>query len=281
MPSHRRLIPAAALIALSALPLPAYALSSHRNASAAAEQTTSTTTTTSQSTMTQSTTTAAATTQTSQAPPSTQAPTTTAGPVPTSQQSSAAGSNKGKTAGHDVVVPVGSSSLAHAAGDPGDTISDFKFSPAAITIHVGDTITWTNAGPTDHTATASDHSFDTGLLHKGQSGSHTFTQAGTFPYICTLHPFMHGTVVVESSSGGGGGGGGGGSGTPSGTPSSIATSTPNSTGSGSPGTTATTPVAASSTPTLPNTGTDLFSVVVVGALLIGAGIAIRRRLLAT
>ena len=88
------------------------------------------------------------------------------------------------------------SHTAHAASDPADIISDFKFSPATITIHVGDTITWTNNGPAPHTATASNGSFDTGNLNKGQSASHTFTQAGTFAYICSIHPFMHGTVVV-------------------------------------------------------------------------------------
>ena len=48
--------------------------------------------------------------------------------------------------------------------------------------------------PDAHSATANDGSFDTGILSKGGSGSHTFTQAGTFSYICTPHPFMKGTV---------------------------------------------------------------------------------------
>ena len=86
-----------------------------------------------------------------------------------------------------------------AAGDPADTISDFKFTPGSLTIHVGDTVTWTNNGPTDHTATANDGSFNTGTLKKGQSASHTFTKAGTFAYICSIHPFMKGTIVVEAS----------------------------------------------------------------------------------
>ena len=57
----------------------------------------------------------------------------------------------------------------------------------------GDTVTWSNNGPTGHSATANDGSFDTGILQKGSSGSHTFSQAGTFSYICTPHPFMKGT----------------------------------------------------------------------------------------
>ena len=67
---------------------------------------------------------------------------------------------------------------------------------------MGDTVTWSNAGPTPHSATASDGSFDTGILDKGGSGSHTFTQAGTFAYICTPHPYMKGTVVVQASASG-------------------------------------------------------------------------------
>ncbi len=143
---------------------------------------------------------------------------------------------------------------AHSARDPGDTISDFKFTPGSLTIHVGDTVTWTNAGPTSHTATATDHSFDTGVLAKGASGSHTFTTAGTFSYICTIHPFMKGTIVVLAS---------------------TTTSTPNTTPSTTPGTT-TTPTTTSSAGGLPNTGLDLAATVLIGLLLGGVGLLLRR-----
>jgi LPXTG-motif cell wall-anchored protein len=147
------------------------------------------------------------------------------------------------------------------AGDPSDTISDFQFSPASITIHVGDTVSWTNNGPSPHTATADGGSFDTGTLQKGQSGSHTFTQAGTFTYFCRIHPFMHGTVVVAAAAGSGS------------TQTTPATGTQSSAGSG----TATTPAAASTTPGLPATGLDLVSILIAGLLMLGAGLLIRRR----
>jgi plastocyanin len=83
-----------------------------------------------------------------------------------------------------------------AAGDPSASIVDFSFHPAAATVHVGDTVTWTNSGTQPHTATATNGSFDTGILKHGQSASHTFGHAGTFTYFCTVHPFMKGTVVV-------------------------------------------------------------------------------------
>jgi plastocyanin len=153
---------------------------------------------------------------------------------------------------------------AHVAGDdPSDTISDFKFTPATITIHTGDTITWTNVGPTEHTATASNGSFNTGILKKGQSASHTFTQPGTYAYICTIHPFMHGTIVVLASTT-----------TTSTTPTATTTpaSTTSSTGSTTPSSTQ------SSGATLPMTGFDLDATWIAGVVLIGAAILIRRKL---
>ncbi len=165
------------------------------------------------------------------------------------------------------VSPGRRSRAAHVAGDdPSDTISDFKFTPATITIHAGDTITWTNVGPTEHTATASNGSFNTGLLKKGQSGSHTFTQPGTYAYICTIHPFMHGTIVVLASSTT--------TTTTSTTPTTTTTpaSTTSSTGSTTPSTTE------SSGSTLPMTGFDLDVTWIAGVALIGAAILIRRKL---
>ncbi len=160
----------------------------------------------------------------------------------------------------------GAGLVAHASSDPADTISDFQFSPATITIHVGDTITWTNNGPTAHTATASDHSFDTGTLQKGQSASHTFTTAGTFAYICTLHPFMHGTVVVQAAASSTTGGGG----------SSNPTSSGGSTSSSSTSTNPTATAATDTTGQLPFTGLDVVPRLLVGLLLLGAGVTLRR-----
>ena len=92
--------------------------------------------------------------------------------------------------------------LAAASGSV--TIADFDFTPATITVNQGDTVTWNNNGPTPHSATANDGSFDTGILKKGQTSSHTFNQAGTFSYFCKPHPFMKATVVVQAAQSGGG-----------------------------------------------------------------------------
>jgi plastocyanin len=160
----------------------------------------------------------------------------------------------------------------HAAGDPGVTIADFHFTPGATTVHVGDTITWTNNGPSSHTATANNGSFNTGVLKKGQSASHTFTQAGTFSYYCQIHPFMHGTIVVLASTA---------PTTSTPTQTSAQASAPTTAGSTTAGPTSTAAAAATGTggqPTLPLTGLDVLSGLAAGLLLIGLGVALRRTL---
>ena len=75
------------------------------------------------------------------------------------------------------------------------TIKDFAFSPAEITIKVGDTVTWTEQDSVHHTTTGS--IFDSGDLGQGQTYSKTFDEAGTYDYGCSYHPSMKGTVIVE------------------------------------------------------------------------------------
>ena len=67
-----------------------------------------------------------------------------------------------------------------------------------MTVNVGDTVSWTNQGPTG-TRPPPRAEFDTGIMDAGQSGSHTFDTAGTFSYICTPHPNMKGTVIVQAA----------------------------------------------------------------------------------
>jgi plastocyanin len=81
-------------------------------------------------------------------------------------------------------------------------ISGFAFSPATLTINVGDRVTWTNSDSVTHTATATGGAFDTGDIAEGQSASVRFTKAGTYAYSCTPHPSMTGTIRVRAASGG-------------------------------------------------------------------------------
>jgi amicyanin len=76
-------------------------------------------------------------------------------------------------------------------------IAGFAFHPGEVTISVGDTVTWTNNDSVPHTATSvgSQAAFD-GEMAPGESFSFTFLEAGTYDYICELHPEMEGSVVV-------------------------------------------------------------------------------------
>ena len=95
----------------------------------------------------------------------------------------------------------GSSSVPSSSGGSKAavvTIKNIAYNPPTIQIAAGQTVTWKFAdGPTPHTVTADDHSFDSGMMTSGQF-SHRFDGAGTLTYTCTVHPQqMKGTVVVK------------------------------------------------------------------------------------
>ena len=76
------------------------------------------------------------------------------------------------------------------------TVKNNLFDPAATTVPVGSSVTWTwAAGSVNHNVT-----FDDGQKSADQStGGYTrvFDKAGAFPYHCTNHPAMTGTVTVQ------------------------------------------------------------------------------------
>jgi len=84
---------------------------------------------------------------------------------------------------------------APAANTVSVSMHDMKFSPGTVEVKQGGTVQWTNDDLVPHTATSP--SFNSGTLSSGQTWKHTFTDAGTYPYICKLHPRMTGTVVVK------------------------------------------------------------------------------------
>lgn len=94
-------------------------------------------------------------------------------------------------------TPVGSVT-APAAPVSGNqvNIDGFAFAPATLMVAVGTTVTWTNRDEEPHTVAASDGSFHSPGMGTGATFSHTFTDAGTFDYVCSIHPMMRGTVVV-------------------------------------------------------------------------------------
>ncbi len=77
-------------------------------------------------------------------------------------------------------------------------ITSFKYAPPSLTVKRGGTVTWTNEDKAPHTATVKGgKGFDTDTLQTAKSEQLTFDTAGTFAYVCELHPFMKGTVVVQ------------------------------------------------------------------------------------
>jgi plastocyanin len=107
----------------------------------------------------------------------------------------------GKTAARSSAPPA--SSAAPAAAATVDVLPDpatiGAFTPATVTITVGQSVEWVFKDANPHTATADDGSFSSVAsgLSNGQTYSHTFTKAGTYPYHCAIHPQMHGTVIVH------------------------------------------------------------------------------------
>jgi plastocyanin len=88
--------------------------------------------------------------------------------------------------------------LVAVAATSAVNIQGFAYSPTPITIRVGDTVTWTNKDGAQHSARFA--GMATAILSQGQSGSLTFTTAGTFNYDCAVHgSAMQGTVIVQAA----------------------------------------------------------------------------------
>lgn len=95
-------------------------------------------------------------------------------------------SSPSRNAGNTIIIGSGASVATTAA-----------FGANPLTVPVGTTLTWQNEDNTAHTSTANTNTWNSGNIAPGASFSVTFTQAGSFPYHCTVHPNMVGMVVVQ------------------------------------------------------------------------------------
>jgi plastocyanin len=75
-------------------------------------------------------------------------------------------------------------------------IDHFAFHPPALTVAAGTRVVFHNSSGVTHTATRNGV-FDTGRIKPGGSIAIRFNHAGTFSYHCSIHPFMHGKIVVK------------------------------------------------------------------------------------
>ncbi len=89
------------------------------------------------------------------------------------------------------IAPASAAPVTHPA-----TIESFAFTPRTTTIKKGDTIVWTNKDDASHTVTGDTNGPVSKTLRGGDTYAYTFTEVGTFPYHCSFHPAMTGTVIV-------------------------------------------------------------------------------------
>lgn len=77
------------------------------------------------------------------------------------------------------------------------TLGPSAFNPSPLTIAVGTTVRWTNDDTIAHDSTSNANVWASGNMNPGAHFDFTFQAAGTYPYHCTIHPGMTGTVVVQ------------------------------------------------------------------------------------
>ena len=107
----------------------------------------------------------------------------------------------GGDGGDDAAASDDSASEAASCDEPVTVeIPEFRFEPQPVTVASGCEIVWQNSADQAHTSTGNgDQSWKTGNIQPGDtSDAVAFPDAGEFTYICSLHPFMEGTVVVET-----------------------------------------------------------------------------------
>lgn len=93
-------------------------------------------------------------------------------------------------------APVPTASPTTPAAGPVDTITIKAFAFSALTVKPGATVHVVNADQASHTATRQD-GFDTGTIAGGATGSFGAPkQPGAYDYVCSIHPFMKGTLTV-------------------------------------------------------------------------------------
>ena len=94
-------------------------------------------------------------------------------------------------------------SVSIVQGSSSPSISK-AYDPSPLTVKTGTSVTWTNNDSSIHTVTSGlpekgnvGTLFDSSLISPGNTFVHVFDKQGTFDYSCTLHPFMHGQVIVK------------------------------------------------------------------------------------
>lgn len=96
-----------------------------------------------------------------------------------------------------MTVASAASLRAQGAEKAAINIDNFAFGPDTLTISPGTTVTWTNRDDIPHSIVEVNDRFRSKALDTDGSYSFTFTQSGTYDYICGLHPHMKGKIIVK------------------------------------------------------------------------------------
>jgi plastocyanin len=83
------------------------------------------------------------------------------------------------------------------ANDATIVMKNFDFSPMAITVTHGTTVTWKNKDGEPHTVVSIDGTFRSPALDQDDTFKFTFKKPGVYKYLCTIHPKMMGTITVN------------------------------------------------------------------------------------
>lgn len=96
-------------------------------------------------------------------------------------------------------APAAADSAARAASGKATVIhvANLAFGEPALHVRAGTRVRWVNDDQVQHTVTAEDGSFDSGLIEPGRSYERVFERPGEYGYHCAPHPFMRARVIVE------------------------------------------------------------------------------------
>jgi plastocyanin len=95
------------------------------------------------------------------------------------------------------LTAAGEAVIAAAASPATVKIDNFTFAPATLTVTAGTTVTWKNEDDSPHRIGDNNGTFKSAALDTDDTFSHTFAALGEYPYICTIHPYMAGKIIVK------------------------------------------------------------------------------------
>jgi plastocyanin len=85
---------------------------------------------------------------------------------------------------------------AETAGAAVVRIANLSFAAKELRVRAGTRVRWVNDDQVQHSVTADDGAFDSGLIDAGRAYERVFDRPGDYAYHCTPHPFMTGHVIV-------------------------------------------------------------------------------------